>query len=198
MHVVLPGLNRQRWAGGNLILTITNVSSSKELVKNQLVRSQAGEAGAEWTIPDNIESGDVTIVAVSEDEPQANWTAKDRKAIDIVPEEQPSFAVSAVPDRDYYLPGQIAKLTVRAAEFGGSPIRGGKVSVKSAGDDVVFSGELDHAGRLVASLDPKVIWDQIAESPSPGCPDPRSYDLPVDVPATNPASVQTESHHVVR
>jgi hypothetical protein len=197
MHVVLTGVNRQRWAGGNLILTITNVSSSKELVKKKLVTSQAGEAAAEWTIPDNIESGDVTIVAVSEDEPQANWTAKDRKTIDIVPQEQPSFAVCAVPDRDYYLPGQIAKLTITAAEFGGSPIRGGKVSVKSAGDDVVFSGELDHAGRLVASLDPKVIWDQIAESPSPGWPEPRSYDLPVDVTATDAASVKTESRHVV-
>jgi MG2 domain len=112
MSVVLTGVNRRRWAGGNLNLTITNVSNSQELVKKKLVTSQAGEAAAEWTVPGNIESGDFSIAAVSEDEPQANWTAKDRKTIDIVTEEQPSFAVSAVTDRDYYLPGQIANLTV--------------------------------------------------------------------------------------
>src|SRR5207247_1302359 len=118
MHVVLTGVNKRRWAGGNLSLTITNVSSSQELVKKKLVTSQAGEAAAEWTVPGNIESGDFSIAAVSEDEPQANWTAKDRKTIDIVPQEQPSFAVSAVPDRDYYLPGPIANLTVSAADLG--------------------------------------------------------------------------------
>jgi hypothetical protein len=196
MHVGLTGVDKQRWAGGNLSLTITNVSSSQELVKEKLVTSQGGEAAAEWTVPDNIESGDVSIVAVSEDEPQANWTAKDKKTIDIVPLEQPSFAVSAVPDRDYYLPGQIAKVTIWAAEFGGNPIRGGKVRVKTW-NDVVFSGELNHVGRLVVSLDPKIIWDQVGESPSPGWPETRSYDSPVDVTVMDAAGVKTESRHLV-
>jgi hypothetical protein len=195
-RVVLTGVNRRRWAGGNLSLTITNVSKSQEVLKKKIVTSPVGEAAAEWTVPGDIESGKFSIAVVSEDEPQANWTAKDRKTIDIVPREQPAFAVSAVPDRDYYLPGQIAKLTIRVAEFGGNPIRGGKVSVKTW-NDVVFSGELDHAGRLVASLDPKVIWDQIGESPSPGWPEPRSYDFAVEVTVTNAASAKTESRHVV-
>jgi hypothetical protein len=196
MRVVLTGVNRRRWAGGNLSLTITNVSNSQELLRKKIVTSAAGKSEAEWMVPDNIESGEFSIAVASIDEPQANWTAQDGKTIEIVPREQPAFAVSAVPDRDHYLPGQIAKLTIKAAEFGGNPIGGGKVSVKT-GNDVVFSGELDRAGRLIASLDPKVIWDQIGESPSPGWPEPRSYDSPVDVTVTNAASVKTESRHVV-
>ena len=196
MRVVLTGVDKQQWAGGNLSLTITNVSNTQEVLKKKIVTSPAGEAAEEWTVPGDIESGEFSIAAVSEDEPQANWTAKDRKKISIVPREQPAFAVSAVPDRAYYLPGQTAKLTISAAEFGGKPIRGSKVSVKTW-NDVVFSGELDHAGRLVAPLDPKVIWDHIGESPSPGWPEPRSYDFAVDVTVTNAASVKTESRHVV-
>src|SRR5208283_2105428 len=119
MRVVLTGVDKQRWAGGNLSLTITNVSNTQEVLKKKIVTSPAGEAAEEWTVPGDIESGEFSIAAVSEDEPQANWTAKDRKKISIMPREQPAFAVSAVPDRDYYLPGQTAKLTIRAAEFGG-------------------------------------------------------------------------------
>jgi hypothetical protein len=197
MRVVLTGVNRRRWAGGNLSLTITNVGNSQELLKKKVVTSPAGEAAAEWTVPGNIESGDFSIAAVSEDEPQANWTAEDRKTIEIVPQEQPSFAVGAVPDRDYYLPGQIANLTVSAAELGGNPIRRGKVSVRSAGDNVVFSGELDDAGRFVAPVDPKMMWDQIREWSSPGWPESRSWEFPLDVTVTAVTSAKMESRHVV-
>jgi hypothetical protein len=197
MRVVLTGVDRQRWAGGNLSLTITNVSNAQEVLKKKIVTSPAGEAAAEWTVPDRGENGEFSIAAVSEDEPQANWTAKDRKKIDIVPQELPSFAVSAVPDRDYYLPGQIANLTVSAAELGGNPIRRGKVSVKSAGDDVVFSGELDDAGRFIVPVDPKMMWDQIRERSSPGWPEPRCWELPLDVTVTAVTSAKMESRHVV-
>src|SRR5260370_26267966 len=61
MQVVLTGVNRQRWAGGNLILTITNVSSSKELVKNKPVTSQARKAADELTNPDKISHGSLTL-----------------------------------------------------------------------------------------------------------------------------------------
>ena len=196
MSVVLTGVNRRRWAGGNLSLTITNVSNSQDLLKRKIVTSPAGESGAEWTVPDDIESGAFSIAVVSMDEPQANWTAKDGKMIEIVPREQPAFIVSAVPDRDYYLPGQIAKLTIKAAEFGGNPIRRGKVSVKSAGDDVV-SGATDDAGRFVAVVDLKMMWDQIREWSSPGWPEPRSWEFPLDVAVTADTSGKMESRHVV-
>lgn len=197
MRVVLTGVNRQRWAGGNLSLTITNVSNAQEVLKKKIVTSPAGEAAAEWTVPDRGENGEFSIAAVSDDEPQANWAAKDRKKIDIVPQELPSFAVSAVPDRDYYLPGQIANLTVSAAELGGNPIRRGKVSVKSAGDNVVFSGELDDAARLIVPVDPKMMWDQIRERSSPGWPEPRCWEFPLDVTVTAVTSAKMESRHVV-
>src|SRR5260370_7540095 len=74
MHVVLTGVNRQRWAGGNLILTITNVSSSKELLKNKLVTSQSGEAAAECTIPNHLESCNATIVTAPAYEPPPHST----------------------------------------------------------------------------------------------------------------------------
>jgi hypothetical protein len=197
MHVLLSGVNKQRWAGGNLILTITNFGGSQELLRKKLVTSQGGEAEAQWTVPGNIESGVFSIAAVSKDEPQANWTAQDKKKIDIAPQQHPVFAVSAVPDRDYYLPGQIANLTISAVELGGNPIRRGKVSVKSAVDDGIFSGDLDDAGNVVVPIAPKLMWDQIGESLSPGWPEPRSYDFPVDVTVTNPASAKTESRQVV-
>lgn len=197
MHVLLTGVNKQLWAGGNLRLTITNFGGSQELLRKKLVTSQAGLAEAEWAVPGNIESGVFSIVAVSEDEPQANWTAQDKKRIDVSPQEHPTFAVSAVTDRDHYLPGQIANLRVSATELGGSPIRRGKIRVKGAADDVIFSGELDDTGKIVIPIDPKTMWDQIGEESSPGWPEQRSYDFPVDVTVTNAVSARTESRQVV-
>lgn len=197
MHVLLTGVNKQLWAGGNLNLTITNFGGSRQLLRKKLVTSQAGEAEAQWTVPGNIESGVFSIAAGSEDEPQANWTAQDKKKIDIAPQEHPAFAVSVIPDRDHYLPGQIANLTVSSAKLEGNPIRRGKVSVKAAGDNVVFSGELDDAGRVVIPIDPKTMWDQIGERLSPGRPEPRSYDFPMDVTVTDMTNLKTESRRVL-
>jgi hypothetical protein len=197
MRVVLTDVNKRLWAGGNVSLTITNVSDSQELIKKRLVTSQAGEAAAEWTIPGDIEIGRFSIVAVSEDEPQANWTAKDKARIVTIPREQPTLAVTTVPDRDYYLPGQIAKLTIIAADLHGNPIRGGKVSVKSVWDATGSSGELDDAGRFVAAIDPKMMWDWINKGSLPGWPEPRSWDFVTNVTVTDVAGDKTELRHVV-
>src|SRR5207247_6786034 len=61
----------------------------------------------------------------------------------------------------------------------------------------VFSGELDDAGGFVAPVDPKMMWDQTRERSSPGWPEPRSWEFPLDVTVTAVTSAKMESRHVV-
>jgi hypothetical protein len=196
MHVVLTDVHKQRWAGGNVSLTITNSGDTYEIVKKKLVTLQTGEAAAEWTIPGQIENGRFSITATSDDEPQGNWTAKAKARIVVTPREQLKFVVSAVPDRPYYLPGQIANLKISATEFAGNPIRRGKVDVKGSWD-LSLSGELDDDGALVAAIDPKKMWKWIVNGSSPGWQGPRSWDFPVDVTVADIATGRTEVRHVI-
>ena len=196
MRLLLTNVRKQRWAAGNISLTITKRGAEHEFWKVKLVTSAGGEATAEWTVPEDLADGTFWIRAVSDDEPQNNWMAKSNAKIVVAAAERPKLNIRVVPDRAYYAPGQTAKLTITAKEPGGAPLSSGKVSVKSVWGGVLFSGALDAAGQVVAVVDPQKMWDWIATAAVPGFPAPRTWDFLADAEVTDPASGATESRRV--
>jgi hypothetical protein len=198
-HILLTGVDRKPWAGGNLTLTITDVHKERELLRKKLVTSPSGEASEDWTVPEDMKDGTLSILVTSDDEPQNNWTAKSKAKIEVEQEVKPAFIVSAVPDRPYYLPGQDAKLTVSGTDILGKPINDGKVMVKTGWyPEVESQGKLDDSGRFVVLIDLNKKKDnsfkELLRSEGSG---PHFWDFPVDVSLTNSSSRKTESRHVV-
>ncbi|MGA3071803.1 MAG: MG2 domain-containing protein [Terracidiphilus sp.] len=197
-HIMLTGTDRKPWSGGNITLTITDVYKDRELLREKLVTSPSGEASEDWTIPEDMKDGTLSIFVTSDDEPQGNWTAKNKARIQIEKVVQPAFLVDAVPDQPYYLPGQNAKLRVSGAELSGVPIRNGKVSVETgAYAPAKLQGGLDDSGEYVPLIDLKGMWDWLKESGAPWWPSPHSFDFPVYVLLTDSSTGRTESRNVV-
>jgi hypothetical protein len=195
MHILLTGTDRRSWAGGNVTLTVTDVWKEREVLRKKLVTSLSGEASEDWTIPEDMEDATLSIFVTSDDQPQDNWTAKDKARIQIEKEVKPAFVVNAVSDQPYYLPGQNAKLTVSGAELSGNPVRNGNVRVMA--DPMPESGRLDDSGKFVALIDLKKKWDWVKETGAPWWQGPHSFDFPVEVMLTDDMTGKTESRHVV-
>jgi hypothetical protein len=195
MRIQLTGVDRKPWTSGNVTLTVTDVWKEREVLRKKLVTSLSGEASEDWTIPEAMKDSTLSIFANSDDEPQGNWTAKDKARIQIEKEVKPAFVFNAVPDQPYYLPGQNAKLTVSGAELSGNPIRNGNVRVMA--DPMPESGRLDNSGKFVALIDLKKKWDWVKETGAPWWQGPHSFDFPVEVMLTDDMTGKTESRHVV-
>ncbi|HZG51064.1 MAG TPA: MG2 domain-containing protein [Pyrinomonadaceae bacterium] len=90
-----------------------------------LKTSRFGVANVDWPIPDNTRLGDYSInVTADEDSPHESdaWLR-----VKISRYELPNFAVSATPDRGYYLPGEHAQVEVRGDYLFGRPLKRGRV-----------------------------------------------------------------------
>jgi hypothetical protein len=90
-----------------------------------LVTSRFGVASCDWPIPDNTRLGDYNIRVTAEDGGSDESTALQR--VKISRYELPNFAVTATPDRGYYLPGESAQVEVRGDYLFGRPLRRGRV-----------------------------------------------------------------------
>jgi hypothetical protein len=194
-HILLTGVDRQPWPGANVTLTVTDVWKGRELLRKKLVTSSSGEVSEDWTIPEDIKDGTLSIFVTSDDEPQGNWTAKDKARIQIKKDVKPAFIVNAVPNQAYYLPGQNAKLTVSGSNLSGNPIRSGNVRVMA--DPMPDSGRLDDSGKFVVLVDLSKKWDWVKETGAPWWQGSHSYDFPVEVMLTDDLTGKTESRHVV-
>jgi hypothetical protein len=195
LRILLTGVDRRPWAGGNVTLTITDVWKERELFRKKLITSASGEISEDWTIPDDTGDGTLSIFVSSDDQPQGNWTAKNKAKIQIEKEVKPAFVVNAVPDQPYYLPGQNAKLTVSGSDLSGNPICNGSVRVMA--DPMPESGNLDKSGKIVVLVDLKKKWDWVKDAGAPWWQGPHSYDFPIEVTLTDNLTGKTESRHVV-
>jgi A-macroglobulin TED domain/Alpha-2-macroglobulin family/MG2 domain/Carboxypeptidase regulatory-like domain/A-macroglobulin receptor binding domain/Alpha-2-macroglobulin bait region domain/Macroglobulin domain MG3 len=130
--------------------------------------SRFGIASTEWSIPDNVRLGDYRIHVMvdggNEEDGESSETEYD---VRISRYDLPNFSVTAKPDRDYYLPGQNAKVRVHADYFFGEAVKRGRVRVVretqrewnfreqkwdvEEGDEQ--KGETDANGVFVANLD---------------------------------------------
>jgi hypothetical protein len=92
-----------------------------------LKTSRFGVASCDWPIPDNTRLGDYRINVAADDDNSDEHEAW--QVVKISRYELPNFAVSATPDRGYYLPGESAQVEVRGDYLFGQPLKRGRVRV---------------------------------------------------------------------
>lgn len=142
------------------------------LYRTVVTTSRFGVASADWTIPENARLGDYRIwvgVDGGDDE-----TGQD---VTISRYELPNFRVNVDPDRKFYLPGQDAKVTVRAEYLFGQPVLRGNVRVVREAErewnyreqkwelreEDEQKGEIKAGGSFVANLNLKSAHEALAE-----------------------------------
>jgi hypothetical protein len=127
--------------------------------------SKFGVAKADWEIPQKLQLGDVSITAEVQSERYSGQKAWSQVRISRY--ELPTYTVKVTPDRAYYLPGQNAKLEVRADYLFGKPVQRAKVKVVRqenrhwdsekqewvADESHALEGELDSDGKFTANVD---------------------------------------------
>ena len=166
MHVRAVVLNsaKRALADQNITIKIADPEQTTAFVTTAR-SSRFGVVNADWQIPDNVRLGDYLVLVTREgDEFATNY------AVRISRYELPNFSVTVEPDRDFYLPGQNAKVKVSADYLFGQPVKHGKVRVVQEakrewdfreqkytideGDE--YEGETDAQGAFLANVDLKV------------------------------------------
>ena len=129
-----------------------------------VITSRFGVAHAEWEIPASLRLGDYSLKASPSDEGGNGEFAIQRVRISRY--DLPAFAVQTKPDRSFYLPGQDAKVEVRADYLFGKPVERGTVRVVREAsrhwdyknqkwvtqEDASLTGELSAGGVLTAAI----------------------------------------------
>ncbi|HEX5883896.1 MAG TPA: alpha-2-macroglobulin family protein [Pyrinomonadaceae bacterium] len=163
MHLRAVVLNWAKRALANQNITIKIADPENTTVFVTTARSSRfGVVNADWQIPDNVRLGDY-LVSVNRE----NDTFGSVYGVRVSRYELPNFSVSVEPDRKFYLPGQNAKVKVRADYLFGQPVKRGQVRVVQErqrewdfreqkwkideGDD--YEGETDAQGIFVANVD---------------------------------------------
>ncbi len=160
-RVLAFGASHRALRGVPLELSIQDPESST-VFRTESITSQFGEAHAEWVIPDNARLGDYEIAVE-----RKNSGSSVRRRIKISRYDLPAFTVTPKPDRTYYLPGQNAKVEVRADYLFGKPVIQGHVRVVRESErhwnyrdqkweveeGPIVEGEFDASGLFVATID---------------------------------------------
>jgi hypothetical protein len=142
--------------------------------------SPFGIASADWEIPANAASGKYQI-QVEDDVGDRKWT----RMIEVKRYELPSFHVSVVPDRPFYLLSQEAGIEVRGEYLFGKPVPGGTVKIREGEESTVLQeGVLDDSGCFRTTLRPDEENQKIEGS--------RFIDLHYTAYVTDPVSNRTE------
>ncbi|MBZ5620693.1 MAG: hypothetical protein LAQ69_18500 [Acidobacteriia bacterium] len=113
-----------------------------------------GVAATDWNIPPNQRLGEYRIQAGD-----SNLLVKVSRY------ELPSFTVTAVADRAYYLPGQDATVEVRAQYLFGKPVPAAAVRIgRENNRRETGEGQTDVSGVLRANLDLRALHKELRSS----------------------------------
>jgi len=168
MHSRLLRFDAKRKAVANEPLEVRITDEERTLVSKQTVATNAfGVARFDWQIPGNVMQGQYQIQAKPPTEDDNDRRAEAGKWVHIYRYDLPTFAVTAQPDRPYYLPAQNAEVKVAAQYLFGKPVTRGKVRVVQeenrtwnfrkqeweVEEQQAQSGELDHDGQFTARFD---------------------------------------------
>ncbi len=93
----------------------------------EAVTSKYGIAVVDWPVPARMRLGEYTLSATLPDEPDTHQTAS--ATLRLSRYDLPTFVVSPVPDRAFYIPGSNAIVDVRANYLFGKPVLHGRVRV---------------------------------------------------------------------
>lgn len=158
--------------------------------------SRFGVVNADWPIPDNVRLGDYRIAVDREgDNYYPDFTVR------ISRYDLPNFSVNVEPDRGFYLPGQNAKVKVRADYLFGQPVKLGRVRVVQErsrewsyreqkwdiNEGAESEGETDAQGVFVADVDLKNEHEDLG-----GWRDAQFKDLTYAAYFTDPTTNRTE------
>lgn len=148
----------------NLELEISDPEGTRQF-RADLKTSRFGVANVDWQIPDNTRLGEYRISLEMDDDKHGEAQMETR--VKISRYDLPNFAVKTKSDREFYLPGQNAEVTISAEYLFGQPVTKGKVRIVREGEErwdsaqkkyvreeaETFEGELDTSGRFVAKID---------------------------------------------
>jgi hypothetical protein len=144
------------------------------LYREKVKTSAFGIASIAWKIPENAKLGGYRVEVEGDDEINGNQLYFKVSRYDL-----PQFAVSAKPDKTFYLPNQTnAEITIRADYLFGKPVTNGKVRVVEESErrwnwqaqkyDITekqaFEGGTDAEGKYVAKVDLSAEFDDLKQS----------------------------------
>lgn len=162
LHVRTLAFGMSMYALANRDLTLKiNDPDNALLFRTDLKTSRFGVAAADWLIPENSRLGDYQIEFEIDDE-----TVSTRR-IKVSRYDLPNFSVKIQPDKSYYLPGQSARVEVKADYLFGQPVKKGHVRVVreterewnyaeqkyEIKEGASFEGDTDSSGAFAASID---------------------------------------------
>jgi hypothetical protein len=165
---------RRAIANAELKLEIEDPEGTTQF-RADLKTSRFGTASADWQIPENTRLGNYRLtVELDDDRYGSNEAASEVK---ISRYDLPNFALKITPDRAYYLPGQNARVEVRADYLFGQPVRKGTVRVVreterewnyreqkwEISEADKYEGETDQTGRFIARIDLAETHDELKE-----------------------------------
>ncbi|MCZ2075115.1 MAG: hypothetical protein LC130_08960, partial [Bryobacterales bacterium] len=99
----------------------------RKLMDITTTSSRYGIIAAEWTLPDNAETGRYSVEATIREglfQGSRNWIS-----VDVSRYELPHFTLQVTTDRSWYLPGQPAVVSVGASYLFGKPVHKGEVVI---------------------------------------------------------------------
>lgn len=144
--------------------------------KGEAKTNKYGIANVDWAIPESARLGDYSVTAECED--AVSSEAKGYASLRISQYDLPSFTLSAVGDRNYYLPGENALVEIKARYLFGEPIPHAQVRVMPApegkwdwrnqkweaqeGEEI--QGTLDSEGRLKLPINLEKYHEELKQS----------------------------------
>lgn len=172
MHIRALALSPAKRAipNENIVIRILDPESVAVFVTTAR-SSRFGVVNADWPIPDNVRLGDYRIAVDREGE---NYEAG--FSVRISRYELPNFSVNVEPDRGFYLPGQNAKVKVRADYLFGQPVKRGHVRVVKEtnrnwnfreqrwdiNEGEKYEGQTDAQGVFVANVDLEDVHEDLS------------------------------------
>lgn len=143
--------------------------------RTTLKTSRYGIASADWPIPAKARLGAYRIEISLEGEQYVQNIGL--LQVKVSRYELPAFTITTEPDQNYYLPGQQAKVVVRADYLFGQPVTRGRVRIVEEAEGwnesekrwqidekVLSEGEIDASGKFLAQIDLTKAHAELAES----------------------------------
>ncbi|MBI2840278.1 MAG: carboxypeptidase regulatory-like domain-containing protein [Acidobacteria bacterium] len=162
--------------------------------------SRYGVASTDWRIPSNPVLGTYSV-EFGMDTARFGHDAYRGTSVRVSRYDLPHFAITAAPDRTYYLPGQSADVTIEADYLFGQPVTTGQVRLTAEKRErwspelrrwvtqtaSVFEGVLDDRGTCTLRLDLGASHDSLAQNE-----DDHYQDLTFTASVTDTSTGRTE------
>ena len=166
LHMRLLSLDASRRAieGASATFKVTD-EEDRLVFAAEATTSRFGIAFVDWPIPESTRLGSYRVHAELDSERWGSSGAS--KEVRVSRYDVPQFVVEAAPDRPFYLPGERARVEVRAEYLFGEAVTGGRVRIAraekrywdyrrgtwAAEGRQEWTGELDSTGRFVVEID---------------------------------------------